>query len=258
MTLPTSSHAVVRMAIAPLLAEPSVSSAQVSQRLAGHVVEVLDEQGDWIRVRGADEYEGWMHAGYVTRAPRPGARQSGGFSRISLGCVAATSDGARRALPLGALLAPEETVESGEAVAATEQAARFPRDASAITRSAREFFDGTPYQWGGITTWGADCSGFVQSLYWLHGLALPRDASQQASAGERVRRELQEIGPAELAFFSDRPDRAVTHVGIGLGGGRLAHVAVGRGGYAIERLTAKRDAYVANLRERFLFVQRVV
>ena len=51
--------------IAPMHAEARVSSAQISQRLAGHVVTVLATDGDWLRVRGEDGYEGWMHRGYV-------------------------------------------------------------------------------------------------------------------------------------------------------------------------------------------------
>jgi len=56
---------VVRASIAPMHGEARVSSAQVSQRLAGHVVTVLATEGDWLRVRGEDGYEGWMHRGYV-------------------------------------------------------------------------------------------------------------------------------------------------------------------------------------------------
>ncbi|HVZ78498.1 MAG TPA: NlpC/P60 family protein [Gemmatimonadaceae bacterium] len=253
-----STHAIVRAAVAPMHAEARVSSPQVSQRLGGHLVEILEVRDEWRRVRGADGYEGWIHAGYLTPAPPPGARQSAGLQRISLGCVAGNPAGGHRALPLGAFLAPEEVVQAGEAIDATEQPHRFPRDVVAIARSAQALFEGTSYQWGGVTPWGADCSGFVQSVFWLHGVMLPRDAYQQADASAECHHGLAEIEPAELAFFSDRPDGAITHVGVGLGGGRLAHVAVGRGGFAIERLANKGDGYVARLHERFLFNRRVL
>jgi hypothetical protein len=38
----------------------------------------------------------------------------------------------------------------------------------------------------------------------------------------------------------------------------MVHVALGRGGYAVERLSDRRDAYVAVLRKRFLFARRIV
>src|SRR5438874_8231707 len=92
----TVAGAVVRAAIAPMLAEPHVSSGQVSQQLAGHVVSIVEDQGDWQLVRGRDDYEGWMHRGYLDRA----ARAVGSAGRISLGCIVRSESGARRALPL--------------------------------------------------------------------------------------------------------------------------------------------------------------
>lgn len=251
--------AVIRVAIAPLQAEPRASSPQLSQRLAGHLVEIVAEQGDWLRVRGTDGYEGWMHAGFLTREPGRGTRQSRGMSRLSLGCTTRMpAGGGRRALPLGAYLAPDEIVEHGEAIPVSGVAARFPRDAAAVAGTAREFFDGTSYQWGGVTPWGADCSGFAQSVFALHGVALPRDAWQQAGAGDASAHGFTALESGELAFFSDRDDRVVTHVGLGIGGGRMAHVAIGRGGFATERLGDGRDAYVAALRARFLLARRIV
>ena len=56
---------LVTAAIAPLLAQPAASSTQVSQRVAGHRLTVLEEKDAWLRVRGDDGYEGWVHRGYV-------------------------------------------------------------------------------------------------------------------------------------------------------------------------------------------------
>ena len=53
----TVAGAVVVAAVAPMLAEPHVSSGQVSQQLAGHVVSIVEDQGDWQLVRGRDDYE---------------------------------------------------------------------------------------------------------------------------------------------------------------------------------------------------------
>jgi hypothetical protein len=49
-------------------------------------------------------------------------------------------------------------------------------------RWAEAFFAGAPYRWGGITTWGVDCSGLVQAAYRVRGIRLPRDSAQQAEA----------------------------------------------------------------------------
>jgi cell wall-associated NlpC family hydrolase len=124
----------------------------------------------------------------------------------------------------------------GSIIYVAEQARLFPRDAAAITRSARRYFEGTSYLWGGVTPWGADCSGLVQATYALHGVQLPRDAWQQASAGVPADADPLAAREGDLLFFSDRVDRHITHVAIALGARSIVHLALGRGGYGIEHL----------------------
>lgn len=250
-------RAIVRAPVAPMYAEPHVTSIQISQRLCGHDLDLLELQDDWFRARGVDGYEGWVHRGFLAPVPARGSRRSSFIARVSLGCVTKIPDGGRRSLPLGALLAPNEVVKSGEVIEQPQLPERFPRNAVAITRSAQDYFQGTSYLWGGITPWGADCSGFVQTIFWLHGVQLPRDAWQQSESGDAAG-ELLELAPAELAFFSDREDKRVTHVAIALGRRRLVHCALGRGGFAVETLDDRKDPYIAKLRDRFLRSRRVL
>lgn len=257
MTFPPK-RAAVRTPVAPMFAEPRVASAQISQLVAGRVVALVEQRDDWYRVCGPDEYEGWLHRGYLVPVPDASARNSGQVARISLGCITTDGNGGRRAMPLGALLAPDERVSSGEVIDAEHREARFPTEALAITRSAQLYFEGTSYLWGGVTPWGADCSGIVQAVFSLHGLQLRRDAWQQAQQGEPGHRDILEAETGDLLFFSDRVDSHVTHVAIALGGRRLVHLALGRGGYAIERLDDPRDGYVAKLRDRFVGARKVI
>ena len=249
-------RAIVRSPVAPMYLEPFVASTQISQRLSGHDVDLLDEQDDWYLVRGADGYEGWIHWGFLSPMPKTNGRRSEQGIRISLGCVTDTR-GRQRTLPLGARLAADEVVKSGEAVALSHLPERFPRTAKAICKSAESLFEGAPYLWGGITPWGADCSGFVQTIFALHGVQLPRDAWQQSESGEEAGR-IDDLEGADLAFFSDREDRRVTHVAMSLGKGKMVHLALGRGGFAIENLSDKKDPYVGKLWQRFLKARRVL
>jgi len=253
----SSAGLLVISSIAPLLAEPRAGAEQTSQRLAGHELEVLEVRTPWFRVRGHDGYEGWVHAGYVrAMAAREVARRYAG-PRTSLGCVAVTAEGRRRALPLGAVLADDETVETGEAVEAGALRMRFPTDAAAAARTALARFEGAPYQWGGITPWGVDCSGLVQGALGLHGFAVPRDAWQQAEIGSPVDAAPDALAPGDLLFFSSREDRRVTHVAMALGEGRVVHSAIGRGGWSVERLAKSEDPYVVTMRARITGARRL-
>ena len=82
-------------------------------------------------------------------------------------------------------------------------------------------------------------------------------AWQQAEAGDDAGTRAASWQPADLLFFSDRPDKRITHVGISLGDLRMVHLALGRGGYAVERLDATDDAYVAALMARFVLARRI-
>ena len=250
--------ATVRTPVAPMHGEPGIGSQMISQQLAGHHVDVIDEEGDWVCVRGADNYDGWMHTGFLARAPEATTRQSRRPTLVSLGCVTRTSNESRRLLPLRAVLSVDESVESGEVIEARRVAERFPRSAAAIPHTAQEFFSSTSYLWGGVTPWGADCSGLTQAVFALHGLMLPRDAWMQAEIGVDAGRDVGELLPADLLFFSDRGDRRITHVGIAMGGRRMVHLALGRGGYSVENLEDRNDPYVEKLRQRFLMARRVL
>jgi hypothetical protein len=241
--------------LAPLHAEARVSSPQVSQALGGHVLTVLEIRDEWRQVRGEDRYEGWVHAGYLApllNEPAPDERLT------SLGCTVEGSGGRRRVLPPGAYLLPDDTVADGEAISHRELRTRFPRDAASAARTAHALFEGSPYVWGGVTPWGADCSGLVQTAFRLHGMLLPRDAWQQAVRGEDAGTDLRSAKAGDLLFFSDREDGRITHVGIAIGDGSMVHSALGRGGFALERLSDRDDLYVERLLSRFRHMRRLV
>ncbi|HUF66620.1 MAG TPA: SH3 domain-containing C40 family peptidase [Gemmatimonadaceae bacterium] len=250
----------VRVALAPLLAKPSSASIQISQLLGGHAVDVREERGEWLRVAGADGYDGWVHGGYLGGAVRTGngSPPSGWRTRraLSLGCTARTTAGAHLRLPLGAHLPGDGVVETGEAMPLASRRASFPLAATAIIESAERFFSGTPYVWGGVTPWGADCSGFVQSVFALHGLHLPRDAWQQARAGTAVpERDAVEAG--DLVFFCATGAARMSHVAVAVSADLVVHLSVSRGGFALERLPAP-DAVSRSLNACYRFARRVL
>lgn len=251
---------IVTAAVAPLVAAPAIRAEQVSQLLLGETAEQVEQHGEWRRVRAArDGYEGWLNVGYaIEREPEQAAAWRDRARARSEGAVLA-ADGHRVRLPLGAHV--EATADGarlpdgrggelvqGRVTAAASLAAAARAETPecwALTR-----FEGAPYEWGGITPWGVDCSGLVQATFAARGTALPRDSSRQAEAGDPV--SLDRIAPGDLLFFqSESGSAAITHVAFYAAGDALVHSTLACGGVLIEsfapgsRAGALRDRLVA-------------
>jgi gamma-D-glutamyl-L-lysine dipeptidyl-peptidase len=104
--------------------------------------------------------------------------------------------------------------------------ARATPTAARIIATAKCFI-GFPYLWGGTSVKGMDCSGFTKTCFFLNGVILPRDASQQAQTGENVdiTKNLDALKPADLLFFGSMKENKqhVSHVGIYIGNGEFIH-----------------------------------
>jgi cell wall-associated NlpC family hydrolase len=102
--------------------------------------------------------------------------------------------------------------------------ARTSKLARALTKSALRFL-GTPYVFGGTTRSGFDCSAYVQHVFAMFGIFLPRTADAQYDVGRRV------VGgprPGDLVFFETYA-YGPSHVGIYLGHGDFVHASSSRG-----------------------------
>ena len=75
---------------------------------------------------------------------------------------------------------------------------------------------GIPYQWGGASPAGFDCSGFTMYVFSKVGVSLPHNAAMQYGYGSPVSRDA--LAPGDLVFFN-----GLGHVGIYIGGNQMIH-----------------------------------
>ena len=119
----------------------------------------------------------------------------------------------------------QETVDSTDVVVSDEGSATESVQQESTSSTGQEIanyacqFVGNPYVYGGTSlTNGADCSGFVQSVYKNFGYSLPRVAADQAGAGRSV--SVDSLQPGDLLFY-----HGFGHVAIYIGGGQVVHAS---------------------------------
>jgi hypothetical protein len=255
--------AIGRAAVAPALAAPSVRAEQVTQLVFGETASIVERTGEWRRVHvHADGYYGWIHTGYLLEVDDPSAEdwrsRASGWSEGALVRV----DEANIPLPLRARV----ILEAGTVVLPDGRRGRVTggsiRQLSEIRSEActkapehwaLEHFLGSPYLWGGVTPWGVDCSGLMQTTFAARGINLPRDSGQQAGCGENI--SLQAIRPGDLLFFRGESGKGITHVAFAGEADTLVHSTLSCGGTLIESWLPGTRA--ASLRERLVVVRRL-
>lgn len=102
-----------------------------------------------------------------------------------------------------------------------------------ICQYAKEFL-GNPYVWGGTSlTKGADCSGYVLSVFKKYGVKLPRTSREQANCGTTIK--VSEAKPGDLIFYGN--GKTINHVAIYIGGGQVIHASSPKTGIKISNVS---------------------
>jgi len=209
----------------PLRAAPSHRAEMVSQLLFGERFSIIESSGTWLRIETLfDTYTGWIDSaqyGYT------GWNEE--FPGIITGreLICFREDGSQMTLVPGSELFGLSDDFSAFTAGGSDYRLKDAH-ASALTPhvslsdTAVQFLN-APYLWGGRTPMGIDCSGLVQIAFKIHGIALPRDASQQAQKGTTVD-FISDAKPGDVLFFSADTD-SISHTGILLAKEMIIHAA---------------------------------
>ena len=255
-TLSTSGlepNAVITLSAGYLRANPDYEAPLETQILMGTPVAVVDSSSYWRKVVTPD-YTAWINVlglaplpeGYVA-APKYicTAEYSHVFAAPSLKAVrlsdlvlgdllriATNQEGKPLQkkgfygviLPSGAVgWVPRKALAEFSAWARSREA-----DPQKIVSTALRF-TGIPYLWGGNSVKGFDCSGLVKLTYFLNGLILPRNASQQVRLGTALDisrvldGDFSTLAPGDLLFFGNHETGRVSHVALYIGDGHIVH-----------------------------------
>ena len=109
-----------------------------------------------------------------------------------------------------------------------------------LCQYAKQFI-GNPYVWGGTSlTGGADCSGYVQSIFKKFGVSLPRTSREQAKVGTTI--SLSDAKPGDLIFYAK--GGTINHVALYIGNGQVVHASSPKTGIRISNATYRTPSVI--------------
>ena len=237
--------------------EANAASDNVSELKYGDELEIYDINGDFARVKSMhDGYFAWLdirdmvHSlvepshqvialrGHVYEQPRIASKQVFELSYgVKLALSAIDGDWAKVSYAKNSQGFVRKSILEDIGL-------RLEPKQDSIVEFAKKFLE-TPYTWGGVTAWGLDCSGLVQTVFAAHGINLPRDADQQAKMGQEI--SIEDIQKADLLFFEG-------HVVIAIDKNSFIHANANSVRVTIDNFSSE---YGRWLKDRFIVAKRI-
>jgi len=245
-------YCLVKTSIANLYKNSSFSSELVSQALIWELLIICDKKDNWFQVKQRDEYVAWVHSFYVIDSSTYDnnkllhKKENWFFIRDRL-LEIKINHNEKCFLPFGALI-PCITYNNNLTVILPDGKKADINKQKLLKSSKSITFDrvlelskpllGIPYLWGGKSSFGYDCSGFVQTLFNIFGINFPRDSYQQLDYEGLLEIDYSEAKVGDLLFFAD--NKIVNHVAICLGNEEIIHSS---GHVKIEKLKDNIELY---------------
>src|SRR5690606_17836877 len=255
-----AAHGITNLSVANLRTHPSHSAEMATQATLGTPVDILKESRGYYFVRMPEGYLAWIDSYGVsvktkdemedwTQAEKAifvddyghsfaGKGKTDRISDLVLGNILIVLDKQRKYWKVKHPDGREGFVPREQLRDFSDWKIKTRPDADGIINIAKRMI-GAPYLWGGTSNKGVDCSGFTKVSYFMNGMIIPRDASQQAQVGLPVNimkgedldveQALKNLKKGDLIFFSaskgSRLNPPITHVAIYIDKGEFIHAA---------------------------------
>ncbi len=276
-------YGIVKLSVANIRTEPKNSAEMATQAILGTPIKIYKKYHGWYLVQTPDNYIGWMDydGSQLMNLDEFNAWENSKKVIVTTIYGFSHSSAEKESIPVSDIVEGDifkflgiegkfvkvEYPDNRVAYISSSEIENYSSwlknrkiDAEDITETAKNFM-GIPYMWGGTSTKAFDCSGFTKTVYFLNGVMLPRDASQQVYTGELVdtKNGFQNLKPGDLLFFgrkaTDSTAERITHVALYIGDTEFIHAS---GRVRINSLDKSRPNYSDYRFNQFVRAKRIL